>query len=174
MSKLPKGWRRPPTAKELALLELRRPTDPKDEPPPAAQPDTAEQRPPTYSDEADPVTAPTVTDRPRQVTRDMERLAKERKALEAFLPRWRKLGARLTGEPEQEPEHQAEPPELELDQEPEPEHPDYERTLVHARPGRPVQLEGWLLALVVGLAIFAGVGFAAIGLLCGLLLQGRS
>lgn len=169
MSRLPKGWRRPPTAEELELLGLRRPTDPKDEAP-ASQPPTDEQRPPTYSDEGDPLTAPTVTDRPRRVTRDMERLARERRALEDFLPRWRKLGAMLGGgDPEPAAEDQVEPPELELDGEPE-----YERTLIHARPGRPVQLEGWLLALVVALAIFAGIGFAAIGLVCGLLLQGRS
>ncbi len=198
--KPPKGWRRPPTPDELALLQNTLvPTDessgklvpsatlarPIEDPgatgpgaPPAATP-TLELELETYSDEPDGPTQPTERDQaPPAVRARQQREARELRQLQEALPM---IGERLAlmqaPTVRQPPPVVDEPTEIEVPRVPIPDpwlDPRVLRAAPAPRRAPPVEMSPWLLAVLVALAIVAGGGVALATLFCGLLLRGFS
>lgn len=193
--KPPKGWRRPPTPDELALLQNTLvPTDedprrlapsgarPIEDPgatgpgaSPAPQP--LDLDPETYSDEPDGPTQPTERDQAAPAVRARQhREARELRQLQEALPM---IGERLAlmqaPTVRQPPPVVDEPTEIEVPRVPIPD-PWLDPRMLRAAPAPrrapPVEMSPWLLAVLVALAIVAGGGVALATLFCGLLLRG--
>lgn len=200
--KPPKGWRRPPTPDELALLRNTLvPTDESSgrlvpsatlvrsiEDPggtgPGASPATTptlelELDPETYSDEPDGPTQPTERDQaPPTVRARQHREARELARLQEALPM---IGERLAlmqaPTVRQPPPAVDEPTEIEVPRVSIPDpwlDPRVLRAAPAPRRAPPVEMSPGLLAVLVALAIVAGGGVALATLFCGLLLRGIS
>lgn len=197
--KPPKGWRRPPTPDELALLRNTLvPTDessgrlapsatvgrPIEDPggtgpgaAPAAVEDELELE--TYSDEPDQPTQPTEREQaPPAVRARQHREARELARLQEALPM---IGERIALM--QAPTVRAAPPAVDEPTEidvPRVSIPDPWLDIPRPRPAAArsrapqVELAPWLLAMLVGLAVLAGGGVALATLFCGLLIRGVS
>lgn len=193
--KPPKGWRRPPTPDELALLQntlVPTDEDPKRLAPSRARtiedpgatgpgaspaPQPLKLDPETYSDEPDGPTQPTEREQaPPAVRARQHREARELRQLQEALPM---IGERLALM--QAPTVRTAPPVVDEPTEidvPRVPIPDPWLDIPRARPAAPprraqqVELQPWLLAMLVGLAVMAGGGAALATLFCGLLLRG--
>lgn len=200
--KPPKGWRRPPTPDELALLRntlvptdessgrlapsatLGRPIEDPGGTGPGAPPATTptlelELDPETYSDEPDGPTQPTERDQaPPAVRARQHREARELARLQEALPM---IGERLAlmqaPTVRTTPPVVDEPTEIDVPRVPVPDpwlDPHRPRPAPAPRRAPQVELQPWLLAVLVGLAVVAGGGVALATLFCGLLIRGVS